>query len=149
MSRAQCIVHRQDQVLMAKHRMEGQEWWCLPGGAVEEGEMPRDAALRELQEETGLRGTVVRQTAVTGSLQQDVTYTYLVDVGNQQPRTGRDPEFSQREQILVEIRWMPLDTIPERDRAFLWAAGLLGVPEFLEEVSAWGEAISYPGRGPE
>ena len=38
---------------MVKHRQGGEEWWCLPGGAVEAGETPAEAAIRELKEEFG------------------------------------------------------------------------------------------------
>lgn len=34
-------------------------WWTLPGGGLDHGEDPRHAAVRELEEETGLIGEVV------------------------------------------------------------------------------------------
>ena len=63
MARAQCIVHNTDRILMVKHRAGGVEWWCLPGGAIESGEIPAQAALREFKEECCAEGTVVRQTS--------------------------------------------------------------------------------------
>ena len=54
MPRAQCIVHRKNRLLMVKHRLNGEEWWCLPGGGIEEGESPSEAAVRELKEELNI-----------------------------------------------------------------------------------------------
>jgi 8-oxo-dGTP pyrophosphatase MutT (NUDIX family) len=131
---------------MVQHQQGGEAWWCLPGGGIDPGESPADTALRELQEECGVQGTIVGLCAHVhyGTGHED--HTFLVDIGAQEPRLGADPEFAAREQVLCDVRWMSLAEIPERDRAFLWAAGLLGVTCFLDEVRSWGERPSYPGR---
>jgi 8-oxo-dGTP diphosphatase len=146
MIRAQCLITRGNQVLMVKHRHQGVEWWCLPGGGVEPQESADDAALRELEEECCVTGKILCQASAyidgTG-IEAD---TFLIDIGNQEPHMGSDPEFSVEDQILVDVCWLSLPEISERDRAHLWAAGLMVVPEFLDEVSNWGDALSYPAQ---
>ena len=144
MARAQCLVVREHKILMVKHCENDQEWWCLPGGSIESYELPSEAALRELQEECNLIGRIVRETSIVNYSQNDIHYTFFIDIDNQTPLMGYDPELTQENQILSEVKWMSLKEIPERDRCFLWAAGLLGIPGFLEEVASWKDAISYP-----
>ncbi len=146
MIRAQCIIQRGEKILMVKHHLESEEWWCLPGGGVEPQETTSEAALRELKEECCVVGKIVRQTSQTMDGFDLQSITFLVAIGDQQPHMGTDPEFSPTDQILVDIRWMTLADIPERDRAYLWAAGLLNVPGFAEEVSSWGDVLSYPAK---
>lgn len=129
---------------MVRHRQGEAEWWCLPGGAVLDGETPAEAALRELEEECRVRGRVVRETSVVTYGPDDRHYTYLVDIGRQEPALGCDPEHAADSQVLQEVRWMRLDALSERDRAFLWTAGLLSVPPFGGLVLGWGDAVSYP-----
>lgn len=53
--------------------------WSFPGGALEEGETPADAALRELHEEIGVPPTAVCLiTAVTGLDHEVWRYTYVL-----------------------------------------------------------------------
>ena len=45
-----------EKVLLVKRRFDPRAGtWCLPAGFMESGETPEQAALRELEEETGLR----------------------------------------------------------------------------------------------
>jgi 8-oxo-dGTP diphosphatase len=147
MPRVQAIVVRGDRILMAKHRQDGEEWWCLPGGGQEPNESPEEGALRELREECNVNGVVVRQTSHTCHSPDDETYSFLIDIGDQTPSLGHDPEVAEGKLslVLVDVQWLRLRDIPERDRAFLWASGLLGTGDFLREIEEWGDCKSYPG----
>ncbi|WP_433870209.1 nucleotide triphosphate diphosphatase NUDT15 [Saccharopolyspora sp. CA-218241] len=54
------VVLRGDRVLLGRRRgAHGAGTWSFPGGKVDPGESPEDAAARELAEETGLRAVEV------------------------------------------------------------------------------------------
>lgn len=143
-TRVQAIVVRAQRILMAKHRMMTVEYWCLPGGGLEENETLEEGALRELKEECNVDGRVLRLTSNLIEASGVESFTYLVDIGDQEPSLGHDPEVDPRTPILVDLQWLALGEIPERDRAFLWQAGLMTVPGFLEQVDGWGDAVSCP-----
>ncbi len=88
---------------------------ALPKGAIDEGEKPDETALREVNEETGLRADLIGKLA-------DIKYVYVRNWGDRARvfkivtfylllyRSGRIDNISQA--MRVEVRkafWLPLD----------------------------------------
>lgn len=62
------LIDNEDRVLLVKRRVDPKKgFWCLPGGFIELKETPEQAALRELEEETGLSGKIQMLLGVTSS----------------------------------------------------------------------------------
>lgn len=146
-NRSQAMVCRDGRLLLVEHRMKGRDFFNLPGGGIEENETPEEAALRELNEEAGVTGRIVRPLAIEYKPDlESWIFTFLVEIPEDSvPHKGIDPELSESEQTIVGVAWRSLDEIAERDRAYLFGAGLMRVPEFHDEVLKWpDDAISYP-----
>ena len=102
------VLDSHHQLLLGKRRIEPQKGhWCLPGGFIEQGETMEQAVLRELEEETGLAGTVVtlvdcfyQESRFYGSL---IIFGYLVAVQGGKMCAGDD---------LEEVRFFDLDNLP-------------------------------------
>jgi 8-oxo-dGTP pyrophosphatase MutT (NUDIX family) len=134
--RAQVLVVRGNKILMVKHKHGCDEWYCLPGGGIEPGETSEQAALRELQEECNVTGEIIRKSSEWADPYSDdkMLYTYHMDIGDQSPTLGYDPEVQK--QYLVGVRWLALDEMTETDRAFVWSAGLMSIAQFAQEIGA-------------
>jgi 8-oxo-dGTP diphosphatase len=83
--------------------------WALPGGFVEERERTRDAAARELNEETGLDSGELELAGVYDDPYRDprgwtVSVAYLLLVPNQAAVHGGDDASS--------ARWFSVDDLP-------------------------------------
>ncbi len=146
-NRSQAMVCRDGKLLLVEHILKGRDFFNLPGGGIEEGETPAEAALRELKEETGVEGKILRPLTIEykPDLESRI-FTFLVEIPKDAvPVRGIDPELPAEEQSIIGVRWLALHEIPERDRAYLFGAGLMRVPEFHDEVLTWGDReISYP-----
>ena len=90
--------------------------WALPKGNLDAGERPEETALREVFEETGVRGHLVEKLG-------DVKYTYtrrdrarvfkIVSFYLLRAGRGRIGDIEERMRVEVdEARWLPLDDAP-------------------------------------
>ncbi|MGE0198703.1 MAG: NUDIX hydrolase [Simkaniaceae bacterium] len=53
--------------------------WVLPGGGIEAGESPEEAAVREIEEETGYQVTLMRKIAEYSPLCRLARFTHLYE----------------------------------------------------------------------
>ena len=145
-NRSMALVVRDNQILMVETYRFNRRIYELPGGGIEKGESPAEAALRELKEECGLHGTIIRQLNTLHWKDGSTEYVFLVDVPlDSDPIVGVDPEIGEgEEQAIKNVRFMKFNELSEKDRAFLWAYGLLDVDNYFDIVLSWGDEISYP-----
>jgi hypothetical protein len=131
----QALVVRENKVLMVKSPGAAGEVWGLPSSPLDPDNTPELEVLVLLQEAAGCAGVVIRQTSFVADPATGGTYTFHVEIGDQDPLQHDD-----------KLGWLTLEELPERDRATLWAAGLLTLEPFRSEVTQWGAEISYPGK---
>jgi len=81
--------------------------WEFPGGKIEEGEQPRDALRRELDEELGIIATIgdevarVRHEYPNGGTVELRFYVVREHKGEIENRIFRDIQWSERENLLA------------------------------------------------
>jgi len=76
---AVCLVISKTGLILTVSRRDDPNAFGLPGGKVEPGELPAEAAIRELNEETGLTASNLKQIFKMRDAHGYVTYTFLCD----------------------------------------------------------------------
>jgi 8-oxo-dGTP diphosphatase len=88
---------REHLLLVRRNRRPGKGRWALPGGFIEMGESPMDAARRELQEEAGIRADgpslvdiIYQESRFYGTSLLIIGYSFASFTGD--PRPGDDAD---------------------------------------------------------
>lgn len=145
--RSQAIVVEGDRILLVKTHLGNRDDYELPGGGIENGETPKEAAVRELFEETGIKGKIIRLASkYYNGFAQEYNYSFLIK--------RIDGEITQQYNAVSEkdyiraVEWKKLNEISEKNRAELFSAGVM-FSGFCDEVTSWGAKISYPSENDE
>lgn len=111
---ADCIVITKDsqsRVLLVKRRNEPfKDCWAFPGGFMNMDETTEQCAIRELEEETGLKVENVHQIGAYSKVDRDprgrtITVAYLAIVDSPKDVIGKDDA--------AEAEWFPLSALPK------------------------------------
>lgn len=98
------VFDEQQRVLLA-HRRD-MNLWDLPGGGMEPGELPSEAAVREAKEETGLEVEIERLLAVGVGVPPEnaLGFLFLCRVIGGKMETGSESD---------DVCYFPVDELPE------------------------------------
>lgn len=121
--RVSAIIVQDSKIVLIHRKKDGQEYWVLPGGHVEDGESPEAALTREVKEETGRD---LLSSKVAFYIDMHPVYSCRVDSGNlifTGPELANDPAVDWYNPEWVSVKLLPTLTIyPESVKEKLMTA---------------------------
>ncbi|MEX2504455.1 MAG: NUDIX domain-containing protein [Egicoccus sp.] len=115
------VFDQETKLLLVRHA-DGTHRWGLPGGAVEPGEHPADAAVREVHEETGLEVEITGLGGVFGGPDAEIHYdngdrtAYVSTIFVARPRTGTPGDaLDLAHDEVHDAAWFELDDLDAID----------------------------------
>ncbi len=142
-TRAGIVLIEDHKVALIERHRAGLEYFVFPGGGVDEGETPEQAAVREAMEELGVE-VVIKQKVAEIRIERSRQIYFLVERVGGEFGTGMGEEFTDSdpndpsEGIYVAV-WMPIEELSRHEKVYPAALAKLVLQS---ETDDWGnEAV--------
>jgi len=113
-SAARVIIIEKNKILLIHRKKPGKEYYVIPGGGIEKGESPEEAAIREIKEETNLDielGPLLwnYDENVYGEARKG--YYFLAKKVNGNLKLGNPELKKQHKNNLYILKWIPISEL--------------------------------------
>lgn len=121
-TRAGVVLIEDNKIALIERHRAGLDYFVFPGGGVNEGETPEQAAVREAMEELGVE-VVVKQKVAEIRIETSTQIYFLVERVAGEFGTGTGEEFIDSdpsdpyEGIYVPM-WMPIEELSQRGNVY-------------------------------
>ncbi|HTX93265.1 MAG TPA: NUDIX domain-containing protein [Anaerolineales bacterium] len=137
--RAAIILIENGQIALIERHRQGQHYFTFPGGHVEPGETPEQAAVRETEEELGLK-VGIRRLLATIWWHTKPQYYYLVERLGGEFGTGSGEEMKAPlpEKGSYQPIWKPIGELLD----------LPVLPRSMAEITVKAQSAGWPDPAP-
>ena len=142
--RAGIVLIRDNKVALIERHRAGMDYFVFPGGGMDKGEKPEQAAIREAMEELGIEVAIKQKIADIQLGQKSRQLYFLVEQTGGEFGTGTGEEYTDsdpdnpEEGIYIPI-WMPIEQLPLYDNIYPASVARLVVRSVTE---GWKEVDS-------
>src|SRR5688572_2441861 len=122
-TRAGIVLIEDNKVALIERHRAGLHYFVFPGGGVDEGESPEQAAIRETMEELGLEVAIKHKLAEVHLGQKSRQVYFLVEQTGGEFGTGAGKEFTNSDLENPEEGnylpiWMPINELSQHEKIF-------------------------------
>ncbi len=115
-TRSAIILIEEDKLALIERHRAGLHYFAFPGGGVDEGECPEQAAIREAEEELGIV-VEIKQKVAEVLFNKNIQYYFLAEKLGGEFGTGTGEEYGEYNPMHGTYHpvWMPLLDVPNNN----------------------------------